>query len=273
MTWLARLSVANRAIVGLVTVLVVVFGVISTAALRQELFPSIDIPVATVVTQYPGASPEVVEQQVTAPIEAAVGGLTGVTGTRSTSTGGSSVITVDLAFGADLTEVTAQFQRAVQGVPLPADVTPRVVTGGTGSIPVVQLGVSSGLDDDRVAVVLRDDVTPLLAGLGGVADVTLSGIREPRIIVDVDPVAAAARGVSLSSVVTVLRANGVRVPAGQLTPDTEPVTVEVGGAITSVEQLRDLYVIPGGAPPAAAAPGGTLFAAPGGAPPGIGTPG
>jgi hydrophobic/amphiphilic exporter-1 (mainly G- bacteria), HAE1 family len=242
MVWLARLSVTNRAIVGLVTVLVVVFGVISTASLRQELFPSLDVPVATVVTAYPGASPEVVEQQITSPIEAAVGGLTGVTGTHSISTGGSSVITLALEYGSDLTELTSQFQRAVQGVSLPAGVSPKVITGGTDSLPIVLLAVSSNLGDDRVAAVLRDQIRPLLSGLDGVADVTLSGIRNPQITIDVDTKAAASHGVSLSSVVSVLQANGVRVPAGQLTPDTNPLTVEVGSPITTVDALKDLYL-------------------------------
>ena len=107
MTRLARLSLANRAIVGVVTVLLVVFGVISTTALRQELLPSLDVPVATVVTTYPGVSPEVMEQRVTGPIEAAVGGIRGVTGTHSTSTGGSSIVVVDLEYGADLGELTS----------------------------------------------------------------------------------------------------------------------------------------------------------------------
>lgn len=89
MTWLARLSLANRSIIGVVTVLLVVFGVISATALRQELLPSLDVPVATVVTAYPGVSPDVVEQQVTAPVETAISGIPGVTGTHSTSTGGS----------------------------------------------------------------------------------------------------------------------------------------------------------------------------------------
>src|SRR5918912_1539128 len=158
MTWLARFSLTNRAIVGLVTVLAVMFGVISTTSLRQELFPSLDVPVATVVTAYPGASPEVVEQQVTSPIEAAVGGITGVTGTHSTSTGGSSIITLDLEHGSNLTELTSQFQRAVQGLSLPAGVSPKVITGGTDSLPVALLAVSSNLGEDRVAAVLRDQV-------------------------------------------------------------------------------------------------------------------
>src|ERR671916_1159513 len=255
MTWLTRLSLTNRAIVGLVTALIIMLGAISTISLRQELLPSIDIPAALVVTEYPGASPEVVEQQVTTPIEAAVGVVTGVTGTSSTSTGASSVVTVNLEYGSDLAELTSQLQRAVQSVALPADVDPKVVTGSTDNLPVVQLGVSSNLGNDRVAAVLSDDVRPLLAGLDGVADVTLSGIREPQIIVDVDTDEAADRGVSVSSISSVLKANGVRVPAGQLSPETEPLTVEVGSQITSVQQLRDLYitptVAPGGAPSAA----------------------
>ena len=62
---------------------------------------------ATVVTTYPGVSPEVMEQRVTGPIEAAVGGIRGVTGTHSTSTGGSSIVVVDLEYGADLGELTS----------------------------------------------------------------------------------------------------------------------------------------------------------------------
>src|SRR5918997_2861692 len=269
MTWLTRLSLTNRAIVGLITTLIIVLGAISTMSLRQELLPSIDIPAAFVVTENPGASPEVVEQQVTTPIEAAVGGITGVTGTSSTSTGASSVVTVDLEYGSDLAELTSQLQRAVQGVVLPAYVDPKVVTGSTDNLPVVQLGVSSNLGNDRVAAVLSDDVRPLLAGLDGVADVTLSGIREPRIVVDVDTDEAADRGVSVSSILSVLKANGVRVPAGQLTPDTEPLTVEVGSQITSVEQLRDLYITPSGALPVVLPvmpPGGLPVMPPGGLP-------
>lgn len=264
MTWLARLSLRNRALVGLVTVLLVAFGVLSTTSLRQELFPSLDSPVATVVTPYPGASPDVVEQQVTTPVEQAVGSLAGVTGTSSTSTTGSSVVTLQLEYGTDLDALTAQVQRAVQGISLPADVTPQVVTGGIDSIPVVQLAVSSNLGADRIAEILRSDVQPLLQGLDGVSSVTLSGLADEQIVIDVDPAAAAARGVSVTSIASVLQASGVRVPAGQLSPDSNPLTVEVGTPITSVEQVADLYVGGAAAAPtgAGAAAGGAAASAP-----------
>ncbi|GAA4546791.1 efflux RND transporter permease subunit [Pseudonocardia xishanensis] len=261
MTRLARLSLRNRALVGLVTVLLVAFGVLSTTSLRQELFPSLDVPVATVVTPYAGASPGVVEEQVTTPVEQALGALTGVTGTRSTSTTGSSVVTLELEYGTDVADLTSRAQRALQGVTLPADVTPQVVTGGIDSLPVLQLAVSSDLGADRIAEVLRTDVQPFLQGLDGVSGVTLSGLATEQVVIDVDPAAAAARGVSVASISSVLQANGVRVPAGQLTPDTAPLSVEVGSPITSVEQVADLYVSGG----AAGASTGGAGAASGGA--------
>jgi hydrophobic/amphiphilic exporter-1 (mainly G- bacteria), HAE1 family len=250
MTWLARLSITHRAIVGLVTVLLLVFGAVSAVSLRQELLPSLDLPVVTVVTPYPGASPEVVEQQVTNPVEAAVAGVDGLAGTSSTSTSGSSVVTIDLEYGTDTAEATSQVERAIAGAGLPADVTPDVGTIGTDAIPVVQLAVSSGLPAEEAAAVLRDRVQPLLAGIEGVGGVTLSGIRERRVTIDLDAAEAARRGVSPQAVSALLQANGVRVPAGELTPDTEPTTVQVGSPITAAEQLADLYVPP--RPPPAA---------------------
>ena len=245
MTWLARLSLTNRAVVGLVTVLLLAFGLLATGSLRQELLPSFSVPTVTVVTPYAGASPEVVAEQVTNPIEAAVAGVKGVTGTTSSSTGGSSVVTLNLAYGTNTDTATTQVERVVQGAKLPADVTPKVGTIGTDSIPVLQLAASSNLPPDQLAAALRDKVQPLLAGLAGVGDVSLTGIRDPRITIDVDTAKAAAKGVSLTAVQSLLQSNGVRVPAGQLAPDTAPLTVQVGSPITSVVELQDLYLTPG----------------------------
>ncbi|MCE3554655.1 efflux RND transporter permease subunit [Pseudonocardia sp. RS11V-5] len=242
MTWLARLSLRNRAIVALVTIALVVFGVVSTTSLRQELFPSLDVPVASVATQYVGASAATVADQVTTPIEKAVGNLTGVTGTSSTSSSGSSVVTLSLDYGTDQDTFRSQLQRALDGVKLPTDVTPQIVTGGLDNLPVVQLAVSSNLGPDRIGEVLRDEVQPYLQGLAGVSSVGLTGLAQDQVVIDVDPAAAAARGVAVASIGQVLQANGVRIPAGQLTPDTNPLTVEVGSPITSLDDVRNLYV-------------------------------
>ncbi len=74
---LARLSLANRALVALATVAIAIFGVISMGSLKQELIPSLQIPTAAVVGAYPGSAPAIVEQQVTVPVETAARGVKG----------------------------------------------------------------------------------------------------------------------------------------------------------------------------------------------------
>ena len=79
MTALTRLSLANRLIVGLVTLAIMVFGVISALSLKQELLPSTQVPTAQLTATYPGASPEIVSKEVAKPLEQAIDGITGVT--------------------------------------------------------------------------------------------------------------------------------------------------------------------------------------------------
>ena len=79
MTSLTRLSLANRMIVGLATLAIIVFGVLATLNLKQELLPSIQVPTAIVTASYPGVSPQIVADDVSTPLERALSGVSGVT--------------------------------------------------------------------------------------------------------------------------------------------------------------------------------------------------
>lgn len=243
MTWLTELSLRNRALVGLATVIVGIFGVISMTSLKQELIPSLQIPIATVVTPFPGASPGVVEQQVTAPIEAAAKAVSGVTKVTSTSSGGTSAVNVEMDYGTDLPAVQRDLQQAVSGVRgLPAGVEPTVVTGSTDLIPVIHLAVTSPRPEADLNRVLQEQVKPLIEGVDEVNDVSLSGLGERMVGIDLDPAALAARGVSPFEVSSTLQANGVRVPAGTVGSGQRQLSVQVGAPITSLDELRDLYL-------------------------------
>ena len=113
---LTRLSLAHRSVVALVTVAIAVFGVISLGSLQRELIPSLQVPMAVVVAVDPGASPEIVEQQVTTPIEQAVRAVADVEKVTSTSSTNVSSTTVTLAYGIDLDKATSALQQAVDAV-------------------------------------------------------------------------------------------------------------------------------------------------------------
>ena len=99
MSFLTRLSLANRLVVALVSMAVVAFGLFGVSALRQELIPSLETPQATVAAFYRGATPDIVAQDVTEPLEDALTGVKGVTKVRSTSSTGSTQISVEWEYG------------------------------------------------------------------------------------------------------------------------------------------------------------------------------
>nr|BFF17190.1 hypothetical protein GCM10025730_07110 [Promicromonospora thailandica] len=128
---LARMSLANRALVALATVAVFVVGVLSMGQLRQELIPSISVPVVAVTAADPGTSPEIVSERVTGPVEGAVQAVEGVTGVTSTVATGFSVTTVELEYGTDVDAVEQEIGSALAGLGLPEGVEPEVVAGSS----------------------------------------------------------------------------------------------------------------------------------------------
>lgn len=243
MTRLAHLSLANRAVVALATAILIVAGVFSTTSLKQELIPSLEIPLAVVVTPLPGAAPDVVERQVTEVVEAAVGGVAGLEGTESTSSNSLSVVTVELAYGTDM-QVAQQnleqlLSRAATG--LPAGATPSVITGSLDQFPVVQLAVAAPqLDEQEFVTRVEEDIIPRLRGVEGVREVTLSGAREMRVEVVPDPAAMARAGVGLQALSSALQANGVVIPAGTITDGQRSLNVVVGQRLTSVQDIASI---------------------------------
>ncbi|PIJ00001.1 hypothetical protein BMH30_15400, partial [Leucobacter sp. OLES1] len=96
---LTRLSLKNRALIALVTVVAAVFGVISIGSLKQELMPSVEYPAVAVITSYPGASPEVVSNDVSGPIETALKSVPNLEHTTATSSTGASTVVAQFTYG------------------------------------------------------------------------------------------------------------------------------------------------------------------------------
>jgi len=241
-----RFSLANRALIALITLVAVGAGLYSAGSLRQELIPSLQLPLAAVVTSYPGASPEVVEQQVTDVVESAVGGVPGLEGTTSTSSSGLSVVTVELEYGTGLTTAQQDVQTAVTRAQrlLPEGADAQVITGSIDDLPVVQLAATGGASEADLAARLRDVVVPALEDVDGVRSVALSGTRADVVTLDVDPAALAAADLGPDAITTALTSNGVVVPAGSVTTGGRTLDVQVGQQLTSAADVAALPVGP-----------------------------
>lgn len=243
---LARLSLANRAVVALVTIAIAVFGTLSLGALKQELIPSLELPAGAVVAVYPGSSPEVVEDRVTQPLEEAAATVDGIESLSSSASTGMSITTIQFEYGTDMDAATQRLQTAITRIQsqLPDDVEPQVVTGSLDDLPVIQLAASGGEDGAGLADTIDTVVVPALEELDGVRAVAVSGGETDQVLVDVDADELAAAGLTLTQVTDVLKDFGVVLPAGTVTEGDATFSVQAGSRIDSVKELRNLPLAP-----------------------------
>ncbi|MGW4522501.1 efflux RND transporter permease subunit [Amycolatopsis sp. NPDC004378] len=249
MSVLARLSLRNRSLIGLLALVVVGFGAFALPQIKQQLFPSLQFPQAQIVTAYAGASPDAVDKQVSEPLEGALQGLKGLEDVTSTSSDGVSRVVTQFAFGTDLDAAVQQIQQVVNQVRprLPQNSEPSVSAGSTDDLPVVLVAAGTSGDPQQLAPALTDQVAPELRKIDGVRTVTVTGVQQPRVTIALDYAKLAAAGVDPASIATTLQTAGAAVPAGTLTEGDKTLSVQVGGGQTTVDSIRNLYLTPSAA--------------------------
>lgn len=241
---LAKLSLANRSVVALITAIIAVFGFVSLGSLKQELIPSIETPQAAIVTTFIGASPEVIDKQVSQPIDTAVRALDGLVSSTTTSRNNISLVRVEFEYGTSTAKVTEKLNAALASVNLPDQASARVLSGSFDTVPIIVLGVSSDTgSNEELEKIFADVAKAEFSGISGVRDVTVSGVVEKRVNLKFNQALLAANGLSTQSVVSALQANGFVVPAGTIDDGKGNISVEVGTPVNSLEDFKNLPLI------------------------------
>ncbi len=267
MHYLAVLSMRNRALIALVTIVAAIFGGVALTSLKQELAPSISFPQLVVLSSYPGASPEVVNNDVSTPVEAAIQGVPDLDSTSAVSSTNQSIITAKFTYGTDLATAEQKIDQAINRIKstLPSGVDPQVLSGSIDDLPVIQLAVT-GDTDQRT---LGDDITKLalpdIKNVTGVNDAQLVGEVGQRVTITPDQAKLAAAGVTSSAIKNSLQQYGVLLPGGSLTEDGKTLTIQSGSQLTSVADIASLPLVKVTSAAAGGASAGTGSAAGGSA--------
>ncbi|MEW2308583.1 efflux RND transporter permease subunit [Streptomyces sp. NPDC006864] len=246
MSWLSRFSLAQRALIGLISIVALVFGTIAIPQLKQQLLPTIELPMVSVLAPYQGASPDVVEKQVVEPLENSLKAVDGVESVTSTASEGNALVMATFDFGdAGTKQLVADIQQAVNRAraQLPSDVDPQVIAGSTDDIPTVVLAVTSDKDQQTLAGQLDRTVVPALQDIDGVGQVTVDGVQDLQVSVVPDDRKLAAAGLNTGTLAQALRSGGATVPAGSFSESGKSRTIQVGGAYTSLRQIEDLRIV------------------------------
>jgi HAE1 family hydrophobic/amphiphilic exporter-1 len=241
---LAKLSLANRSVVALITAIIAVFGFVSLGSLKQELIPSIETPQAAIVTTYIGASPEVIDKQVSQPIDTAVRALDGLVSSTTTSRSNISIVRVEFDYGTSTAKVTEKINAALASVTLPSDASARVLSGSFDTVPIIVLGVSADSGNNaELEKIFADIARAEFSGISGVRDVAVSGVVEKRVNLKFNQSVLTANGLSSQSVISALQANGFVIPAGTIDDGNGTISVEVGTPVNSLADFKNLPLI------------------------------
>jgi len=244
MNRLAIFSLRNRALIALVTVVVAVFGGIAMSLLKLELIPSITFPQLVVVTNYPGASPVIVEKEVSTPIETAIQGVNGLESTTATSQNGLSQITAAFAYGTSLESAEQKVQLAINRISnlLPAGIEPQVIAGSFSDIPVLQMAVTSDLAPDQLNQALKDIAVKELTKLDGVRDAAVFGANGEHIAVVPNAKKLTRLGLTTTDIQTALQTAGIRIGAGTVMSDSGELSIVSGTPLASLKDIRSVPV-------------------------------
>ncbi|MBI5085268.1 MAG: efflux RND transporter permease subunit, partial [Acidobacteria bacterium] len=243
---ISDLSIRQPVLATMVTVSLVTLGVFSYRQLSIDQFPDVEIPVLTVQTLYPGASPESVEREVTKRIEEALNTISGVRHISSTTTEGLSTIMVEFRLGTKIANAQQDAQAKINAIraDFPADMKEPVIQRiDFNAMAVVSLAVESSTTDIKTLTSIAEKVIrKRIETVAGVGQVTLVGQARREIQILLDRKSLKSYGLTYAEVASALERENLDLPAGKLEQGRRESLVRVTGKIRSVDSFNRIIV-------------------------------
>jgi len=244
---LSTLSIKRPVLAIVMNLMLILFGVIGYTFLGVREFPSIDPAQISVRTSYTGANAEIIESQITEPLEKSINSIDGIRNISSSSNQGSSNITIEFNLGKNLEEaandVRDKVSQALRNLPQDIDAPPVVSKADADSEPIITMTVQSST---RNVLELSDYgenvIAQRLQTIPGVSSIQIWGQRKYAMRLWIDPVKLASYGLTILDVRSALNAQNVELPSGKLTGANTELTVKTIGNLESEEQFNNIII-------------------------------
>ena len=243
---LSSVCIDRPVLATVLSILVVLFGVIGFLFLGVREYPSVDPPVVTVSTSYTGANADIVESQITEPLEASINGVSGIRSLTSTSRDGRSTITVEFELGVNMeaaaNDVRDRVSRAQRNLPPDAD-PPTVTKSDADATTVLAMTIQS---DRRtlleLSAIANDLFKERLETIPGVSEIRIWGEKKYAMKLLIDPVRLAANGLTPLDVRNALNRENVELPSGLIEGRTTELSIRTFGRMSSPAEFNDLII-------------------------------
>lgn len=244
---LSTLSIKRPVLTIVMNVGIILFGVIGYTFLGVREFPSIDPAQISVRTSYAGANADIIESQITEPLEKAINSIDGIRNITSSSNQGSSNITIEFELEKNLEEaandVRDKVSQAVRSLPQDIDAPPVVSKADADSEPIITMTVQSATRDPlELSDYAENVIAERLQTIPGVSSVQIWGQKRYAMRLWLDPIKLNSYGVTVSDVRTALNSQNVELPTGKLTGANTELTIKTLGNLATPEQFNNIII-------------------------------
>lgn len=247
---ISSLSIKRPVLATVMSLVILILGGIGFSYLGVRDYPSVDPPIVTVSTSFPGANSDVIETQITEPLESAINGIQGIRSISSSSSDGSSRITVEFNLEVEMETAVNDVRDKVSGAQrrLPADVDPPVVQKADADAqPIYGISLRSNsrsmIDLSNYAEI---NFKERLQTVSGVSAVNVWGSKKLAIRLKMDPSRLVAYGLTPLDVRNAVSSENVELPSGRIEGDKTELTVRTFGRLKSVDEFNDLIIAKNG---------------------------
>lgn len=243
--WLADTSVKRPVFATMVIMALVVLGIVSYPSIGVDLFPKIDFPIVTITTTLKGASPDVMDVDVTDRIEGAVNTINGVKSITSTSYESMSRTTIEFVLERNIDQAVQDVREKVSGIrnKLPADIEePRIAKVDPDASPILFLNLSGNRSVRDLSTYADEVLKEQLQRINGVGDVIFYGLRLRQVRIWLDAAKMQAYQVSPGDVVSALKRENIELPGGRIETQTKEYTVRIKGEFAKIPDFNDLII-------------------------------
>ncbi len=245
---LSTLSIKRPVFTIVINLAIILFGIIGYSYLGVREFPSIDPAQISVRTNYTGANSDIIESQITEPLEKAINSIDGIRNITSSSNQGSSNITIEFKLEKNLEEaandVRDKVSQAVRSLPQDIDAPPVVSKADADSEAIISMTVQS---DSRDVLALSDYaenvISERLQTIPGVSSVQIWGQKRYSMRIWIDPVKLSSYGVTVSDVRNALEKQNVELPSGKLTGANTELTVKTIGNLSTEKEFNNIIIV------------------------------
>lgn len=243
---ISELSIRRPVLSSVMTIIILIFGFIGYGALGVREYPSVDNPIISVNCSYPGANADVIENQITEPLEQNINGIPGIRSLSSVSSQGSSRITVEFELSVDLetaaNDVRDKVSRAQRFLPRDCD-PPTVAKADADAMPILMVAVQS----DKRSLLEISEIADLtvkeqLQTISDVSSVQIWGEKRYSMRIWLDPAKMAGYGITPVDVKSALDRENVELPSGSIEGNTTELTIRTMGLMHTAKEFNDLVI-------------------------------